>query len=133
MRLVVLLAALVLASSASAQTPDDPKMRGCSYPDSSPDKDAALQIMPLTLPYLDNQKLVYRNGGDSRNGYAVRRSLRIYFYNADGRLLGTAVRRSQDQTSYYGPDGKYIGRCLRHKLAPPPPRPQLFDPRVDPN
>jgi hypothetical protein len=106
----------LLTVPASAQL--NPKLSECVYRTELPAKEIAERIMPLTLPYLDNQIIYYRNESGLESGYAVRRSLRIYFYEGQ-KLLGTAVRRSQVQTSYFGPDGGYLGQCVNRKLIQP--------------
>jgi hypothetical protein len=105
----------------------DPKLRDCVYRTELPEKTIAERIMPLTLPYLDKQVIRYRDNG-IESGYAIRRSLRVYFYEGQ-KLLGTAVRRSQVQTSYFSPDGGYLGQCVNRKLVQPDDRPVRFDPQ----
>jgi hypothetical protein len=105
----------------------DPKLRDCVYRTELPEKTIAERIMPLTLPYLDKQIIRYRESG-IESGYAIRRSLRVYFYEGQ-KLLGTAVRRSQVQTSYFSPDGGYLGQCVNRKLVQPDDRPVRFDPQ----
>ena len=106
----------------------NPKLSECVYRTELPAKDIAERIMPLTLPYLDKQIIYYRDGNGATFGYAVRRSLRVYFYEGQ-KLLGTAVRRSQAQTSYFSPDGGYLGQCVNRKLIRPDDRPSRFDPQ----
>jgi hypothetical protein len=106
------------AFSAFAQT--DPNLPGCVYPKNPADQQAtAERIMPRTLPYLDHQILNYRDENGAQTGaYAVRRSLRIYFYDKNNVLMGTAIRRSEAKTSYFDPVGTYLGQCINHKLTP---------------
>jgi hypothetical protein len=117
----------LLTVPALAQS--NPKLSECVYRTELPAKDIAERIMPLTLPYLDKQIIRYRNESGIESSYAVRRSLRIYFYEGQ-KLLGTAVRRSQVQTSYFSPDGGYLGQCVNRKLIKPDDRPIRFDPRA---
>jgi hypothetical protein len=100
----------------------NPKLSECVYRTELPAKDIAERIMPLTLPFMDKQTIYYRDGNGTPYGYAVRRSLRIYFYEGQ-KLLGTAVRRTQVQTSYFSPDGGYLGQCINRKLIRPDDRP----------
>jgi hypothetical protein len=107
--------------SAFAQT-DDPNLAGCFYPEEQ--KAVAHGLMTLALPYLNNQVLHYRDENGAPTGaYAVRRSLHIYFYDKNQKLMGTAIRRSEAKTSYFDPDGHYVGQCINHKLVTPDNRP----------
>jgi len=124
----VIVVGMVGLLTAPAFAESNPKLSKCVYRTELPAKDIAERIMPLTLPYLDKQVIHYRNESGMEFGYAVRRSLRIYFYEGQ-KLLGTAVRRSQVQTSYFGPDGGYLGQCVNRKLIPPDDRPVRFDPQ----
>ena len=112
----------LLTVPAFAQSSPNPKLNGCVYSSESPAKDTAERIMILTLPYLDRQIIYYRADSGLQSGYAVRRSLHVYFYEGQ-KLLGTAVRRSQIRTSYFNPDGAYIGQCVNRKLIQPDDRP----------
>jgi hypothetical protein len=104
-----------LSTPSLAQSSDG--LAGCVYPKDVPEQAAAEKIMPLGLPYFDKQFVYYRDGNGQRTGaYAVRRSLRIYFYDKDDVLMGTAIRRSQAVTSYFEPGGTYLGSCTNHKL-----------------
>ena len=112
----------LLTGSALAQSTTNPKLSGCVYRSESPAKDLAERMMPLTLPYLDRQIVHYRDDHGVQFGYAVRRSLRVYFYEGE-KLLGTALRRSPARTSYFSADGVYIGQCTNRKLIQPDDRP----------
>ncbi|HEV2173459.1 MAG TPA: hypothetical protein VGR71_07825 [Nitrospira sp.] len=104
-------------------------LAGCVYPKNSPAQAAAEKIMALPLPYLDKQFIYYRDDSGQRTGaYAVRRSLRVYFYDKDNVPIGTAIRRSQAVTSYFDPNGSYLGNCVNHKLMWSDQRPVHFDP-----
>jgi hypothetical protein len=112
---------------------DDPRLSGCSYMQNDPQAaTVATTIMPLPLPYLDNQRLVYRDNNFDPIGYAVRRALHIFFYDINGVPLGTAIRRTETRTSYFAPGGIFVGTCVRHKMEAPAPL-KRFDPRLDPN
>jgi hypothetical protein len=127
MTAVMTVVGMVGLQAVPALAESDPKLRECVYRTELPAKTIAERIMPLTLPYLDKQIIRYRESG-IESGYAVRRSLRVYFYEGQ-KLLGTAVRRSQVQTSYFSPDGGYLGQCVNRKLVQPDNRPVRFDPQ----
>lgn len=112
----VAIALLWLASTPClAQSSDG--LAGCIYPKDGPEQAAAEKIMPLGLPYFDREFVYYRDGNGERTGaYAVRRSLRIYFYDKNHVAMGTAIRRSPAVTSYFEPNGTYLGSCTNHKL-----------------
>jgi hypothetical protein len=114
--------------TAPALAESNPKLSGCVYRTELPAKDTAERIMQLTLPYLDKQIIYYRGESGIESGYAVRRSLRVYFYEGQ-KLLGTAIRRSQAQTSYFSPDGGYLGQCTNRKLIQPDNRSVRFNPQ----
>jgi hypothetical protein len=106
-----------------------PALLGCVYAKDVPQQAIAEKIMGLALPYLDNQFIYYRDdSGQLLGSYAVRRSLRVYFYDKYDIPMGTAIRRSQELTSYFDPDGNYLGNCINHKLVAPDQRPVHFDP-----
>jgi hypothetical protein len=130
MRLVVVGLICLSAVSAFAQEQSRPILEGCTYPKDVPEQQAVAEsVMQLTLPYLDKQFIYYRDGNGTPTGaYAIRRSLRIYFYDKNNALMGTATRRSQVQTSYFDPAGNYVGRCINQKLVTPDDRPVRFDP-----
>jgi hypothetical protein len=108
----------LLAVPSLAQS--NPNLEGCVYPTDVPEQAVAEAIMSLALPYLDKEVIYYRDGsGQSLGSYAVRRSLRIYFYDKNDVLMGTALRRSQETTSYFGPAGNYLGNCVHHQLVRP--------------
>lgn len=119
MRLVAAGLLFLLAVPAWAQS--NPVLMGCLYPKDVPERQAAAEaVMALPLPYLDKQFIHYKDGnGQPTGAYAVRRSLRIYFYDKNDVLMGTAIRRSPAVTSYFDPDDSYLGRCTNHKLVPP--------------
>ena len=107
----------------------NPGQKGCVYPKDVPEQAVAEKIMALGLPYLDKEFIHYRDdSGQPVGSYAVRRSLRIYFYDKNNVLMGTAIRRSQELTSYFDPNGSYLGHCINHKLVGPDQRPVVFDP-----
>jgi hypothetical protein len=117
----------LLATPSLAQS--DPRLDGCVYPKDVPEQAIAESVMALALPYLDKEVLYYRDeGGQPTGSHAVRRSLRIYFYDKNDVLMGTAVRRSPETTSYFAPDGEYLGNCVHHRLVPP----DRIGPRIDP-
>lgn len=127
MRAIATCVLCLLSGSSLAQSNSVPM--GCAYPKNGPDQAVAENIMPLALPYLDNQLIHYRDdSGQSNGSYAVRRSLRIYFYNKNNVLMGIATRRSQQVTSYFDPNWNYLGDCVNHKLVQPDQRPVRFDP-----
>jgi hypothetical protein len=109
----------ILASSAVAQPDPEISLLHCSLPSDAGPREIAQQLMQLSLPYLDQQIVYYRDEDARITGYAVRRSLRIFFYSASDKLLGTAVRRTADQTSYFDARGDYLGRCIDHKMELP--------------
>ena len=122
-------ASLLCVLSVPALAQSAPGLAGCVYPDTPPEQAVAEKIMALPLPYLDKQFLYYRNGSGAPIGsYAVRRSLRIYFYDKNNVLMGTAIRRSPATTSYFDPSGSYLGNCVNHKLVRSDQRPVHFDP-----
>ena len=110
-----------------------PNMRGCNYNrDDATQTAVALKLMPMTLPYLDNQRLSYFGKDRTPLGYSIRRGLRIYFYDVRGEQLGAAIRRTEERTAYFDQNGQFIGICLRHKMQKPNTA-IPFDPHVDPN
>jgi len=128
MKLLLVALICLLANPVFAQSTAD--LSGCSYSHGLPEQAIAEGIMPLTLPYLDNQVVHYRDAaGELTGAYAVRRSLRIFFYDKQNVLMGTAVRRSQVKTSYFDPVGNFLGQCTNHKLILPDDRPVRFDPQ----
>ena len=94
MTAVLTVVGMVGLRAVPALADSDPKLRDCVYRTELPAKTIAERIMPLTLPYLDKQIIRFRESG-IESGYAIRRSLRVYFYEGQ-KLLGTAVRRSPD-------------------------------------
>ncbi len=119
----------LLASPSLAQS--DPGLMRCIYPQNGPEQAAAEKIMAFPLPYLDKEFIYYRDdSGLPIGSYAVRRSLRIYFYDKNNALMGTAIRRSQAVTSYFDPTGNYLGQCTNRKLVTPDERPVRFDPET---
>ena len=98
----------------------DSRFKGCVYPEDVAEQAVAAAIMALPLPNLDKEVIHYRDdSGQPTGANAVRRSLRIYIYDKNEDLMGTAIRRSEEVTSYFGPDGNYLGRCTHHTLVPP--------------
>ncbi len=125
----VIAAGLVCLLALPSLARADPGLMGCVYPESVAEQAVAEKIMALALPYRDKQFIYYRDDNGQPNGsYAVRRSLRIYFYDKNNVLMGTALRRSQAVTSYFDPNGRYVGNCINHKLLRPDQRPVHFDP-----
>ena len=128
MKALLVAFASLLASPVFAQS--NANLNGCAYPHDGPEQAIAERIMTLTLPYLDKQFIHYRNAaGEPTGAYSVRRSLRIFFYDEQNVLIGTAVRRSETETSYFDPDGNFLGVCVNHKLVLPDNRPVRFDPK----
>jgi len=122
-------AGLLCLLSVPAFAQSDPALTGCVYPNTLPQQALAEEIMALPLPYLDKQFIHYRDDSRQPTGaYAVRRSLRIYFYDKNNVLMGTAIRRSPVMTSYFDPNGSYLGNCVNHKLMWSDQRPVHFDP-----
>lgn len=118
----------LLASPAFAQS--NANLNGCSYPHEGPAQAIAESIMSSPVPYLDKQFVHFRDAdGVPTGAYAVRRGLHVFFYDKQNVLMGTAVRRSQEKTSYFDPDGNYLGECINHKLVLPDDRPVRFNPQ----
>lgn len=122
-------ASLLCLLTVPSLAQSNPGLRGCIYPKNVPEQEVAEKIMALGLPYLDKELIRYRDGSGQPSGsYAVRRSLRIYFYDKNDLLMGTAIRRSPALTSYFDPNGSYLGDCVNHKLVRPDERPVHFNP-----
>jgi hypothetical protein len=91
----------------------------CTLPGDPVQRQTAERLMQLALPYLDQQIVYYRDQDARITGYAIRRSLRIYFYSAGDSLRGTAVRRTEARTSYFDAHDDYLGQCVNHKMELP--------------
>jgi hypothetical protein len=108
-----------LASPAISKPTPQRNLLGCTLPSDTVERGLAELLMPLELPYLDHQVVYYRDENTVITSYAIRRSLHIFFYTANETLMGTAVRRTATHTAYFDPQGKYLGRCINHKMELP--------------
>jgi hypothetical protein len=82
--------------------------------------------MNRQLPLKHGQIVHYYDDQGEYEGYARRFNRTIRFYDPDGFLAGRAERVSQSATTYYAPNGTYLGRRLHTKLT-------TKDRAVDPN
>jgi hypothetical protein len=120
MRLLAILAALcLLAAPALAQDQgkarNGDRLQQDQNLDDADEAAMAQDLMARTLPFKSGQTLRYYNGEGDVVGTARRDRLTIRFYDADGNFIGRAQRVSQAATTYYGPDGRYLGRRLHKK------------------
>jgi hypothetical protein len=115
--LALLLAGAFVAEPALAQKQDKDKILQNTEPTNPEAADEAQGIMRRTLPFKPVQTLKYFSGKGEYEGYAVRRHNTIRFYDPQGNLVGKAERVTQRLTTYYAPDGTFLGRRTSQKMT----------------